>query len=37
MNLTGLPYETAGYVYAEIPYFYPASGRSVFVALKADF
>jgi len=37
MNLTGLQYETAGYVYAEVPYFYPASGRSVFVALKADF
>jgi iron complex outermembrane receptor protein len=36
-NLTGLKYETAGYVYAEVPYFYPASGRSFFVSLKADF
>ena len=36
-NLTGLKYETAGYVYAEVPYFYPASGRSFFLSLKADF
>ena len=36
-NLTGLKYETAGYVFAEVPYFYPASGRSVFVSLKAEF
>ncbi|MGE5175805.1 MAG: TonB-dependent receptor [Hyphomicrobiales bacterium] len=37
MNLTGLRYETAGYVYAGVPYFYPASTRSVFVSLKAEF
>ena len=36
-NLTGLRYETAGYVFAEVPYFYPASTRSVFVALRAEF
>lgn len=36
-NLTGLKYETAGYVFAEVPYFYPASGRSVFVSLKTEF
>jgi iron complex outermembrane recepter protein len=36
-NLTDLKYETAGYVYADIPYFYPASGRSAFVSLKAEF
>lgn len=36
-NLTDLKYETAGYVFAEVPYFYPASGRSVFVSLKAEF
>ena len=37
MNLTGLRYETSGYVFAEVPYFYPASTRSVFVSLKAEF
>jgi iron complex outermembrane receptor protein len=37
MNLTGLRYETSGYVFAEVPYFYPASKRSVFVALRAEF
>jgi iron complex outermembrane receptor protein len=37
MNLTDLRYETAGYVFAEVPYFYPASRRSVFVALRAEF
>ncbi|TMQ58389.1 MAG: TonB-dependent receptor [Candidatus Eisenbacteria bacterium] len=37
MNLTDLRYETAGYVYAEVPYFYPAATRSVFASLKADF
>ncbi len=36
-NLTDLKYETAGYVYAEVPYFYPASGRSFFLSLKAEF
>ena len=36
-NLTDLKYETAGYVYADVPYFYPASGRSVFVSLRAEF
>ncbi len=37
MNLTGLRYETAGYVFADVPYFYPAATRNFFVSLKADF
>jgi iron complex outermembrane receptor protein len=37
LNLTGLRYETAGYVFDEIPYFYPASKRSVFAALRVEF
>ena len=37
MNLTGLRYETSGYVFDEVPYFYPAATRSFFVSLKADF
>jgi iron complex outermembrane receptor protein len=37
LNLTDLRYETAGYVYAEVPYFYPAAKRSIFVALRAEF
>jgi len=37
MNLTGLRYETSGYVFDEIPYFYPAATRNWFVSLKADF
>jgi hypothetical protein len=37
LNLTGLKYETAGYVFAGIPYFYPAADRNVFVSLRADF
>jgi iron complex outermembrane receptor protein len=37
MNLTDLRYETSGYVFDEIPYYYPASKRSVFVALRAEF
>jgi iron complex outermembrane receptor protein len=37
MNLTGLRYETAGYVFAEVPYFYPAATGNFFVSLKADF
>jgi iron complex outermembrane receptor protein len=37
MNLTGLRYETAGYVFAEVPYFYPAATRNFFVSLKAEF
>jgi len=36
-NLTDLKYETAGYVYFDVPYFYPASGRSAFVSLRAEF
>lgn len=36
-NLTDLRYETAGYVYYEVPYFYPAAGRHVFVSLRAEF
>jgi hypothetical protein len=37
MNLTGLRYETSGYVFDEVPYFYPAATRSFYVSLKADF
>jgi len=37
MNLTGLRYETSGYVFDEVPYFYPAATRGVFMSLKADF
>jgi len=37
MNLTDLRYETSGYVYAEVPYFYPAAMRNFFVSLKAEF
>jgi iron complex outermembrane receptor protein len=37
LNLTGLRYETSGYVFDEIPYFYPASKRSVFAALRVEF
>jgi iron complex outermembrane recepter protein len=37
LNLTDLHYETSGYVYDEIPYFYPAAGRNAFVSLKAEF
>ena len=37
MNLTGLRYETAGYTFDEVPYFYPAATRNVFVSLKAEF
>ena len=37
LNLTDLRYETAGYVYFEVPYFYPAARRSVFVGLRAEF
>src|SRR5439155_1145115 len=37
MNLTDLRYETAGYVYAEVPYFYPAATRPVFLSLNGDF
>ena len=37
INLTGLRYETSGYVFDEIPYFYPAATRNVFVSLKAEF
>lgn len=37
MNVTDLRYETSGYVDAEVPYFYPAARRNVFVGLKAEF
>ena len=37
MNLTGLRYETSGYVYAEVPYFFPAARRSFFLSLTAGF
>ncbi len=37
MNLTDLRYETAGYVYADVPYFYPAARRNAFVGLRAEF
>jgi hypothetical protein len=37
MNLTALRYEASGYVFDEVPYFYPAATRNIFVSLKADF
>lgn len=37
MNLTGLRYETSGYVDTEVPFFYPAATRNFFVSLKAEF
>lgn len=37
LNATGLRYETSGYVDSEIPYFYPAARRNVFVGLRAEF
>ncbi len=37
MNLTDLRYETSGYVYGEVPYFYPAARRNAFVGLTAEF
>jgi len=37
LNITGLKYETSGYVFDEVPYFYPASTRSVFVSLRTVF
>ena len=37
MNLTNLRYETSGYTFDEVPYFYPAATRNVFVSLKAEF
>jgi iron complex outermembrane receptor protein len=37
LNLTDLRYETSGYVYTEVPYFYPAAGRNAFVSLTAEF
>jgi iron complex outermembrane receptor protein len=36
-NLTDLKYTTAGYVYADVPYFYVASGFNIFVSLKAAY
>jgi outer membrane receptor protein involved in Fe transport len=36
-NLTDERYETAGYVYYGVPYFFPAAGRNVFASLKARF
>jgi hypothetical protein len=36
LNVTGTRYETAGYVYSGVPYFFPAAGRSVFASLKAE-
>jgi iron complex outermembrane recepter protein len=37
MNLTNLRYETSGYVFDEVPYFYPASKRSFFAGVRAEF
>lgn len=36
-NLTDLRYESAGYVFFEVPYFYPSAGRNVFVSLRVEF
>lgn len=37
MNVTGLRYETSGYVDGQVPYFYPAAERNAFASLKAEF
>jgi hypothetical protein len=37
LNLTDLKYETAGYVFFDVPYFIPAAGRNVFASLRAEF
>src|SRR5262249_24995305 len=37
MNITGLKYETSGYVFDEVAYFYPAATRNVFVSLRTAF
>jgi iron complex outermembrane receptor protein len=37
MNLTDLKYETAGYVFFDVPYFIPAADRNVFASLRAEF
>jgi iron complex outermembrane receptor protein len=36
-NLTDLRYETGGYVFYEVPYYYPAARRNGFVSLRAEF
>jgi iron complex outermembrane receptor protein len=36
-NLTGLKYETAGYVYEEVPYFFVGSEFNIFASLKATY
>jgi iron complex outermembrane receptor protein len=36
-NLTNLRYESSGYVYAEVPYYYPSALRSFYVSLRAAF
>jgi iron complex outermembrane receptor protein len=36
-NLTDLRYELAGYVDTEVPFYYPAARRNVFVSLRAEF
>jgi iron complex outermembrane receptor protein len=36
-NLTGLKYETAGYVYEEMPYFFVGSELNIFASLKAAY
>ena len=36
-NLTNLRYESAGYVYAEVPYYFPSAMRHFYVSLRAAF
>lgn len=37
LNLTDLKYETAGYVFFDVPYFIPAAGRNVFASVRMEF
>ncbi|MBI5837174.1 MAG: TonB-dependent receptor [Candidatus Eisenbacteria bacterium] len=36
-NLLDRRHETSGYVYGDVPYFYPAATRNVYAAVKAEF
>ena len=36
-NLTNRRYETSGYVYENVPYFYPAALRNAFATLRVGF
>jgi outer membrane receptor protein involved in Fe transport len=37
LNLTDLHYETAGYVFFDVPYFIPAAGRNLFASVRMEF